>query len=238
MKNTLILSLLSFFLMTGCFLQDGIRGNGNVTKEQRTVSSFDKIEIASGPFTVHLLQGDTESVEVEIDENLQQYVEVQNEGGKLVVRVKDGFRIEKTTKNNIYISLKTIDIFSVSGVCTIKTTGTLKCSSLTLTISGVTDCELDLSCDKLVANISGVTNIELRGNATELSIKQSSVGSLNAKKLIAEKADIINSGVGSVSVFANQELSLHNSGVGSITYSGDAVIKSIHSSGVGKISKE
>ena len=58
------------------------------------------------------------------------------------------------------------------------------------------------------------------------------------QKLEAAIVNVVNSGVGSVSVYATQELSMTNSGVGSITYSGDAVIKNINSSGVGKIRKE
>ena len=237
MKNTLIFSLLALILCTGCLMQASIRGNGNVTKEQRTVTSFDKVEIASGPFTVYLTQGDIESVEVEFDDNLQQYVEVRNDGSTLVLGVKDKVNIGKTTKNNIFISLKNIDLLSISGVCKVKTTGSLQCANLSINISGVSDGELDVNCDKLDAHISGVGNLELCGNATELNIRQSGVGNFNAQKLMAEKVDVVNSGVGSVSVYASQELSMSNSGVGSITYSGDADIKTIQTSGIGKINK-
>jgi len=237
MKNILIFSLLALFLLGSCYLQPSIKGDGNVTKEQRAVTSFDKVEIASGPFTVYLTQGDTESVEVEFDDNLQQYVEVRNDGSTLVLDVKGKVNIGKTTKNNVYISLRNIDLLSLSGVCKVKTTGSLQCAYLSINVSGVSDGELDVSCDKLDAGVSGVSNLELRGNAKELNIKQSGVGKFNAQKLIAEKVDVVNSGVGSVSVYASQELSMSNSGVGSITYSGDADIKTIQTSGVGKINK-
>ena len=237
MKKLLIFSMLASFLMTGCLLDPGIRGNGNVTKQQRPVSTFDKIEIASGPFTVNLTQGDIESVEVEIDDNLQQYVEVRNEGNKLVLDVKNKIKFGKTTKNNINVTFKNIDLLTVSGVSKVKTLNTLNCDVLTLTVSGVSDGEFEVSCEKLNATLSGVGNVVLRGNATEFSVRQSGVGNFNAKGLKADRVDVVNSGVGSVSVYASQELSMSNSGVGSITYSGDAVIKSIHSSGIGKISK-
>ena len=237
MKKILVFSLLASFLFISCLLQTSPRGSGTVTKEQRTVSSFDKVEIASGPFTVYLLQGDTENVEVEFDDNLQQYIDVRNEGSKLVLDVKDKVQFGKTTKNNIYVTLKNINLLTVTGVCMVKTTGSLNGAVLTLNINGVSDGELDVICEKLDANLSGVSNLELRGHATELNIKQSGLGNFNAKRLIAEKVDVVNSGVGSVSVYANQELSMSNSGVGSITYSGDAVIKTIHTSGIGKINK-
>jgi hypothetical protein len=183
------------------------------------------------------MQGDFERVEVEIDDNLQQYVEVRNDGSKMVLDVRNKVKFGKTTKNNIYVTLKNIDLFCVSGVCKVKTLSPLNCDFLTLNVSGVFDGELEVSCEKLDAILSGVVNLELRGRATVLFIKQSGVGNLNAKKLIADKADVANSGIGSVSVYATQELSMSNSGVGSITYSGDAIIKNIQTSGVGKINK-
>jgi len=239
MKNTLIFSMLISFLLTGCisvYDKTKVKGSGTVTIEERAVSPFDKI-IVDGAFSVHLSQGDTESVEVEIDDNLQPYVEVRNEGRKLVLDVKDHVNFVKTTRNNIYISLKNINLFDVSGVCKIQTSGSLDCDHLTFKVSGVANGELELYCNKLNVNISGVANIELSGATTELDIKQSGVGKFDAMNLNADKVTVVNSGVGSVSVYATQELSMTNSGVGSITYSGDAEIKTIKSSGIGKITK-
>jgi len=239
MKKILIFSILASFLLSGClsvFDKKKVRGSGNITKEQREVSPFDNI-IVRGTFTVFLSQGDTESVEVEIDDNLQQYVEVRNEGSKLVLDIKDNVNFSKTTKNNIYITLKNINLLDVSGVCTIKTISPLNCDHITLIVSGVVNGEWDIYSNMLNVILRGVANIELRGKTTELDIKQSGVGNFNAKKLIADKVTVHNSGVGSVSVHATQELSMTNTGVGSITYSGDAEIKHMNSSGVGKIKK-
>ena len=77
-----IFRILISFSLTGCLFKTTINGSGFVSEEQRSVSSFDKIQI-NGSFTVDLSQGDFENVEVEIDDNLQEYVEVRNEGSKL-----------------------------------------------------------------------------------------------------------------------------------------------------------
>ena len=240
MKNVLIISVIAAFLFSGClwvFDRTAIKGSGTVSKEQRVVSSFDKIEIV-GTFTVYLSQGDEEIVEVEIDDNLQQYVEVRNEGSKLILDIRDEVKFGKTVKNIVHITVKNIDLFCVTGVCDIKTLHSLNCEFLTLDFGGVFNGELEIYCDKLDAYLSGVANVELRGNVTELNIKQEGVGNFNAIKMEAARVNVVNSGVGSVSVYATQELSMTNSGVGSITYSGDAEIKSMNSSGVGKIKKE
>ena len=240
MRNILIFSAFSVFLLTGCFWnfdKDRMKGSGIVTKEQRAVSSFDKIEIA-GAFKVHLSQGDIESVEVEIDDNLQPYVEVRNTGSKLILKFEDSIKLRNITKSNVYITMKNIDLFCVTGVCTLKMDGALNVTFLTIDVQGVFNTELELYCDQLNADLNGVANIELRGNTEELKIVQKGVGKFNARNMEAAIVDVVNSGVGSVSVYATQELSMTNSGVGSITYSGDAIVKTIHSSGIGKIKKE
>jgi len=240
MKKILIFSVLASFFLTGCifvFDKSKIKGCGNVTIEQREVSPFDQIKVV-GTFTVYLSQGDTESVEVEIDENLQHYVEVRNEGSKLILDVKNHINFVKSTKNNVYITLKNIDLFDVSGVCNVKTQGSLNCDRLTFKVSGVSNGELEIYCDQLVVHLNGVANMKFRGETTDLDVKHSGVGNFEAMNLTAATVNAVNSGVGSVSIYATQELSMTNTGVGSITYSGDAIIKTMNSSGIGKIKKE
>ncbi len=240
MKNALICSVLITLFLTNCtsIFNKKIKGSGNVTTEERPVTPFDKIDV-NGIFKVYLTQGDTEKVEVEIDDNLQQYVNVHNEGSTLVLDIKNtkGVNWGKTTQNNIYITLKNINQLNIEGVCTVETRTTLVCESLKLNVEGVSNSSLELNCDILEAKLVGVGNTELMGEAREFTAKKEGVGSLKASDLRAAIVDIKNSGVGSAEVYASQELSMKNSGVGSISYSGDAVIKSIDSEGVGKIRK-
>ncbi len=239
MKKVLIFGMLTVLFLSNCtwvYNNDKIKGNGNVTTEQRTVSPFDKIKI-TGVFTVYLSQGDTESVKVEIDDNLQQYVDVHNSGQTLILSIKKGVDFGKTTENNIYVTLKDIDRLDISGVCTVKTQTALNCNNLELKVSGVANGELELYCDQLNVGLGGVSNLDITGKTKDFNVKKDGVGSLNAADMKAQNATVRNSGVGSVSVYASEELALNNSGVGSIKYSGDANIKSLNSQGVGRIKK-
>lgn len=238
MKNILICSIFAALLLTDCVSASDkkVKGSGTVTTEQRSVSSFDKIEIG-GVFKVFLMQSDTESAKVEIDDNLQQYVKVYNKGNTLVLDIEKGINFQKTTQNNVYITLKDINELDIAGVCTIETNTPLTCGDLKLDMNGVTNAKLELYCDKVSADLDGVGNIKLNGETAELVVEKDGVGSFDAENLKAAKVSIRNSGVGSSNVYATKELSMRNSGVGSITYSGDAVIKSIESGGVGKIRK-
>ena len=236
MKNILISIALVLLTCHSCiFANNGKeKGNGNVTTEQRTVSPFSSIKIG-GVMNVYLTQGDTESVTVEIDENLQQYVTVRNDGNMLILDSKDKFR--KATKNNVYITLKNIDGLNIGGVGNIQTQTAIKSDRLKLGVGGVANLRLEVDCSALEADCNSVGKIELRGITSELTVKNSGVGSITTKELKAEKVSVINSGVGKVHVYASQELTINNSGVGNVTYEGDAVIQSVNNSGVGSIKK-
>jgi hypothetical protein len=216
---------------------NGIKGSGTVSKEQREVLPFDKLMIA-GSFTVHLLQGETESVEVEIDDNLQQYVRLRNEGNELILDTKEKTVFGKTVKKNVYITLKNIELLDVSGSCKVQASSSLNGNQLTINGSGVANVELEIHCNQLNINFEGVGKINLRGETMALNINNNGVGSIDAMNMKAAKATVKNDGVGSVHVYASQELSMTNTGVGSITYSGDAEIKTLKAYGVGKIIKK
>ena len=225
-------------LLTNCtfIFEEKLKGNGNVTTEQRVITSFDKIDI-NGVFKVYLTQGDIEKVEVEIDENLQQYVNVFNEKNTLVLNIEKGISWNKTTKNNVYITLKNISQLSINGVCSVETRTALVSDHLKLDVDGVSSSSLELNCNKLDADLSGVGNTELSGKTNEFTVTKDGVGNLKASNLKAAIVNIRNSGVGGAEIYASHELSIKNSSVGSISYSGEAVIKSLDSGGVGKIRK-
>ena len=213
------------------------QGSGTVTKEQREILPFDKLKV-SGSFNVFLLQGETESVEVEIDDNLQQYVRFRNEGNKMFLDTKDSLDFSKTTRKNVYITLKNLDVLEASGRCKIRPSGSLKGNQLTITGSGATNVELELYYNQLNVSISGSAHMKLHGETEALDIKKSGTGHYDSMNLKAAKVIVNNRGIGSVSVYASQELSMTNSGIGSITYSGDAEIKTREASGVGSIKKK
>ena len=240
MKNILIYSAIVALFLTDCtliFADKRMKGDGNVTVEQREVTAFDKINIG-GVFNIYLTQGDTESVEVEIDENLQQYVKVYNKENTLYLNIDKGINWGKATRNNVYVTFKNIDDITVGGVCSVKTTNILNLENLKLVLNGVSNCSFELKCNQLDAKLSGVGNTEIAGEAYEFTAIQDGVGKLKANELKAAIVSIKNSGVGSAQIYASEELTMKNTGVGSIYYSGDAVIKSIESGGIGKIRKD
>ena len=232
--TSLALLSLVLFITTACAQK--VTGNGNVVEENRPVEPFSALEVG-GVLNVYLSQGDTESLTVEADENILNLIETENRGSTLVVKLKKGVNIKKAERKNVYITLRSIDELEVGGVVNVKSETPIAIEKLKLDIGGVGNTDLELRGDQLDIKADMVGNVTLRGEVQEANIKNGGVGSLNAFDLVVNKLTIKNTGVGSAEVHAQDEISITSSGVGSVRYQGDAVVKELSTSGVGKVKK-
>lgn len=213
-----------------------VKGSGNVVSLKRNVSPFQKIDV-DGVFDIYLVQGKEESLVVETDDNIQQYIITKVEGNTLKIRNKNGISLTQTTKMNIYITFRNIYDLKLNGVCNVKGKEELMFDNFSININSVGNVNLKLKSNNLEINSLGVGDCILSGRTKSLYIKLTGVGGVDSERLIADNVSIKSSGVGNTTVYALKELNIYTSGVGNVTYYGDAQIKSINSSGVGKIKK-
>ncbi|MER3464612.1 MAG: hypothetical protein C4329_09640 [Chitinophagaceae bacterium] len=85
--RTILVAAISVAFAQATFAQEKyetIEGNCKVVTRDVNVQPFDALK-ASGICELKLSQGNTESVKIEADENLQEYFTVKNEGSKLVI---------------------------------------------------------------------------------------------------------------------------------------------------------
>lgn len=236
--NLFFLSLaLSILIVTPISIQaQDISGDGNVVRETRSIGSFDEIQ-TEGVISVYLKQGDYESVVVETDKNLQFYVQTFVKGNTLTIKNKDEADIEKSTKMNVYVTLKDIKKLEISGVGKIETENQLNLKDLTIDNSGVGSTILDLRCSKLKADINSVGNLTLKGEITNVSIDHNGVGNIKAEDLSAEILRIESNGVGNAEVNSSKEIYINLNGIGNVSYKGNAVVKEMNINGMGKVTK-
>lgn len=223
-------------VLCGLSCAQGLKGNGNVISEERTVSTFTHLSI-NGVFNVFIDQGDKESVKIETDENLQDIIETIHTGSKLTIRWKDKASVKESTKMNVYVTVKNMDVLGIKGVGNVSTTSPLKTETMELSVSGVGNTSLEINCKTLTADFSAVGNIELKGTTDEADIIAEGTGNLKAFDLIVKKLTLKVSGIGNTEVHAEEEISITSSGVGNVSYKGNPVVKSMNNSGVGKVRK-
>jgi len=214
-----------------------VHGNGVIKTEERSVSTFKNVEV-SGSIDVYVSQGDIKPVKIEGDENLLQYIEVEQEGDKLFVREKQGYNLKPSAEMRIYVTAPVYNNIEVSGACDI--IGMTKISNsenLALSASGAGDIKMEVDAPKLSAEISGSGSIDLKGQTKDVDLQLTGAGHAHCYDLLSENTKVDISGAGSAQVYASVKLDAEVSGAGSVSYKGNATNVIQHTSGVGSVTK-
>lgn len=224
--------ILPFLLVSISNAQD-VKGNGEVVTKTYTVSSFDKIEL-NGVYNTIIKQGNIESIAIETDENLHNYIKPEVKNKVLQIEQQDGVNFKKTTKMNVYITFKDINKLTSNGVGNLETNGAINVDDLSISCNGVGNLELDLNSSTLNLEMSSVGNIELKGEVTKGDFQISGVGNIDAVDMKIKNLKIENSGVGNAEVFVTGEIYPTVSGAGNIMCKGNPTVKNLKQDGVGR----
>ena len=216
--------------------EEKIRGNGNIVSRRFESGPFTQLSVLV-PFNLNIQQGGEDSVLVETDGNIADLLRIDNTGGKLVIQWKQSRQSVEVTTATIYITAKNLSNIEISGVSTVSCQR-FTSPSLTLRFTGVVNGEMCLDCKLLSLETSGTGKIVFRGKTEELFVRNSGVNILDAYALVAGKAVIINSGIGSIMVNATNQLDIDCSGMGNVYYKGSATLKTVKNNGLGEVIRE
>lgn len=181
MKSILKISLWTIALVllsSSLFAQ--IRGNGNVVLKQRNVSEFSGIVVKSG-IDLAIKQGNSSSVEIKADENLQQYIITEVKDDILYVYVQKNKNIWNSNALDAFVTVKDINSIKVSGGGDVESESVIKTEAIKIGISGGGDLEFALEAQKAYCGVSGGGDVELGGAIKNFSTDISGGGDLELK---------------------------------------------------------
>jgi hypothetical protein len=213
-----ILIISASMMFTSCMASLGcIDGSGNIKTEERNVGDFDKV-VLSGNADIYIEQGTTQSVKVETDDNLMQYVTTRINGKTLIVETKENIC---TKKLNIHIVATKFEGAKIKGSGNIIGKGTLKTDKAAFVIDGSGDVDLSIEADAVKSEINGSGDIKIEGSVrfSEAEIKGS--GDLKLSGLKTAKTEIKIFGSGDASIDVSSELSVEIFGSGDVVYTGN-----------------
>ncbi|NSL91115.1 head GIN domain-containing protein [Chitinophaga solisilvae] len=229
----MVAGLLMSFVWAGDF--ERVKGNGKVVSENRTAGNFKDIS-TSAVYNLVVQQGSTNSIRVEAEENLQQYIETVVKGNGLEIRTKRGYNLNPTKDVTVYVTTKEVGNLSASGACNITGQGQLKGDNMSLDLSGATRADLHITAKKLDVGMSGASKVNLKGVIGEVKYEASGSSQIYADELQSQQVVVEMSGAGDARVFAEKKLDVQVSGVAKVKYKGEpSITKSV--SGMGRISK-
>lgn len=228
----ILLAALGLGLMQATFAQEKnetIEGNGKVVTRDVAVQPFDALK-ASGVYELKLSQGNSESVKIEADENLQEYFTVKNEGSKLVIDMEKlkHKNLRGKVKMRVYVTFKKLKDIDLSTVGNVMAQESLAFDDLQLKNKSVGNVDLKFTANKLNLNNTSVGTVKLSGKAQDAVVRNTGVGALEAGSFVVQTMDIENTGVGQAEVNAEKTLKVKDSMLGKVKNKGAAPVRKMN----------
>ncbi len=238
MKNLRILTAaIAIFCISACThgqFRRTIYGNGKVVSKERNIENFTGIKVSTG-IDVYLKQGNSETLTVEADENIQEYILTEVRGGVLNVYTEETIRDAK--RKRVYVTAKEIDQIRTSSAGDVYGESPIKTDRLDLSASSAGNIKLEVSAKEIKVNISSSGDITLSGDTESLEADLSSAGDLNAYDLNAKEADVSVSSAGDADINVSDKLTARASSAGDVNYQGNPKYIDAHSSSAGGVHK-
>lgn len=189
----------------------GVRGNGRVVTDNRSVEDFSEIH-TSGGFKVEWRSGPP-SLSITTNENLLPYIESRKIDNYLEVRSREHLR----PRHGIKVVISSLNRAGAK-------------------LSGAVDLQVPaLTGPRFAVQSSGAADVTLEGAVDELLADVTGAADLKAKALQARVVQISTTGAASALVSASETLRVDITGAGDVTYFGNPKTVEKHVTGAGSI---
>jgi hypothetical protein len=247
-RHTILLAtiILATLVLSACSIGDGrtVRGSGNVVEETRAVSGVSGVELATiGTLTIAV--GDTESLRIEAEDNLMEYLETEVRNGRLSIETQDNIRLDAKRPVNYYLTVTGLEAIEISSSGDIQAPdleaerfsinisssgdlqmGDLEAEALTVKISSSGDVTMGvLNADTLEVDISSTGNLDIGGGQVKTqNITISSSGNYTAQDLASDEAEVRLNSSGSATIWVQDYLKAILSSSGDLRYRGNPTV--------------
>jgi hypothetical protein len=217
----ILISIILGLLLFSCQfdINSGVRGNGNVTTEERSLDGdFDEIKVSRG-LDVYLTQSNTESISVQADENLHDIIITEIEDNVLKIYADKNIKNSKSQK--IMVSFDNISKITATSGSDVFSTNTITVDKLTLKTTSGADMELDVNAETIDCKSTSGSDLKLSGITNNLYAEATSGSDIKATDL---KANICNAKATSgadIKVTTKDRLHATATSGGNIKYSGN-----------------
>jgi hypothetical protein len=234
MRNIIFVLICFALFFCSCEFMGGKRvtGNGVLSTQQRNLGDFNGVDV-SGPIKVFISQNSVSSVKIEGDENLLEYIEIENQGDDLEIRTRRGYNLRPRSGIKIYITAPSFDKLAVTGSGELKTqTKISNGKNVGVSVTGSGDMILNIDAPSINSEITGSGNITINGGTRNFSTEVTGSGEVHAFDLLSENTKVTITGSGDVEIFASKQLDINISGSGDVKYKGNpSVNKSVAGAG-------
>ncbi len=233
--SALIMALLLSGLLAGC--QDVfVKGSGNLITESYNLSDFTKVEAHNG-FMLELTRSSVFSVEITVDDNVQEYLEVDKSGDTLRIRLKRNHAYSSATLE-VKITMPNLYGLSLSGGSRADIAGFSSSHDLSINLSGGSRVAGDITAGDAGFDLSGGSQVYLEGTVDDLDIDGSGGSNLDLENFPADDAAINLSGGSGATVNVGGTLNINLSGGSRVIYVGEPTLGDTDLSGGSELKRK
>jgi hypothetical protein len=213
-------------------------GSGDIVTVEPDVADFDRLEI-SHAFETTITQGDVTSVVIRIDDNLEPYLRVEQQGRTLAIGLADEVGLGFLTATlEADITMPSLVALEASGASQAMLIDIVSGDDVSLDASGASRIEGELEAARLDLILSGASAASLRGTAEDLHLDASGASTADMERFPVADASVVVSGASSASVDVSGTLDVDASGASHVTYSGSPSLGEVNISGASSIDAE
>ena len=233
MRNIISVLLLVSVFATSCTF-DTIRGSKNLIEKEVTTVAIQHLEIED-LFRVNIVQSEKPKVELLCNENIEEYISIEQDGDVLKLKVKG---------QPVFSDVTCVITIYTPNINTIKANGSTKLiidsfetEEFRLDLNGASKISGSIKVKEFELKTSGAAKIELSGAVETGTIIISGATKIMAEDLIFNYLKATCSGASKVTVHATEELSVDLSGACRFGYYGHPKVVNKEISGVGKFTQ-
>jgi Putative auto-transporter adhesin, head GIN domain len=241
----------------GCSALHILTGSGHTTEKTYDYSGFTGVS-AGWDFHVEVTHADAYAVSVTVDDNLEQYLNVSQNGGTLEIRMDGGY-VYTHTHFTAVIQTPRLELIDLSGATRGTVTGFQSADDFNLKVSGASQATLsDMAVNRLTIDVSGASraagdidasgntsvqvsgasNVTISGKGVDADIESSGASTANLEGYAVRDARANVSGASNATVSASGTISGNISGASHLYYTGSPTLGNISTSGASSISKK
>ncbi len=212
------------------------------SKENRKISNFSELSV-SGPFDVEIVQGNTESLDIQANSELLERIVTEVSGQKLKIYLKNqnGNWNWKNKWDNpkVYVSFKNLVAISASASADVVCERKFKADDLKLNASSAGDIKLhELTAKYVNCDTSSGADIVMAGSAEKLVANASSGADLKADKFVVQICRADASSGADIAIDVRADLEANASSGADIRYMGNPQKVRVNSSSGGSVRKK
>ena len=241
MKNTNyifigILFIATIFTSCGLDIFNGVVGNSNVIRTERTTkATFSGIKVSTG-IDLFIHQGSTNAITVEADENLHDLIITEVKEG--VLNIYTAKNIWKSKARKVYVTIEKLTLLKASSGSNVKSESKIDTNEIYIDASSGASIDIEIVAKNVITETSSGSDVKIKGTTTNHAARASSGSSINAYELKSTNANASASSGASINIYASKNMDAKASSGGAIDYTGNPTSINKEASSGGSVSKQ